>query len=326
MIMLRTRSLLLTLLALVAMTSWVHAAEPMFEHVMNIGTTGTGEGQFKYVEDFAIDAKGRLLATDAAHAYVQVFDKTTGEFITRFGGKGDDDEHLEKPEGIAVNDEGHIYIADYTTGYVKIYDQDYEWVDTFSDYGSEPGENIKSEFCSIYNNLFYMPEAGNHRVSVFAMDGTFKFLFGESGTGDGQLNNPEAAKANSKGEIVVADLKNDRIQVFTHEGKFLRKWGCTGSELGQFKSPAGVGIDKDDNIYVTEIGNHRVQVFDAEGNFITAWGTEGSGNGQFGNMHGMMVDRETGWVYIADTANDRIQVYKPVEGAQMAVDTSVGRF
>ena len=30
-----------------------NAAEMKFTHVMNIGTTGTGEGQFKYVEDFA---------------------------------------------------------------------------------------------------------------------------------------------------------------------------------------------------------------------------------------------------------------------------------
>jgi hypothetical protein len=37
-----------------------------FEHVMNIGSEGSGEGQFKYVEYFALDSKGNLLATDAA--------------------------------------------------------------------------------------------------------------------------------------------------------------------------------------------------------------------------------------------------------------------
>jgi hypothetical protein len=75
------------------------AADLKFEHVMNIGTVGTGEGQFKYVEDFAFSKEGHLLATDAAHAYVQVFDKTSGKFIARFGGKGEKDEHLDKPEG-----------------------------------------------------------------------------------------------------------------------------------------------------------------------------------------------------------------------------------
>ena len=44
------------------------AADLKFEHVMNIGAVGTGEGQFKYVEDFAFSKEGHLLATDAAHA------------------------------------------------------------------------------------------------------------------------------------------------------------------------------------------------------------------------------------------------------------------
>ena len=37
-----------------------------FEHVMSIGSKGSGEAQFKYVEDFALSADGHLLATDAA--------------------------------------------------------------------------------------------------------------------------------------------------------------------------------------------------------------------------------------------------------------------
>ena len=57
------------------------ASAMTFQHVMNIGSAGTGEGQFKYVEDFAFDGNGYILATDAAHAHVQVFDKKSGKFI-----------------------------------------------------------------------------------------------------------------------------------------------------------------------------------------------------------------------------------------------------
>lgn len=283
-----------------------------FEHIMDIGSAGTGEGQFQYVEDFAFDAGGHLLATDAAHAYVQVFDKKTGKFLSRFGGKGDNDENLEKPEGISVAPNGNIFVADYTTGYVKIYDKDYKWVKTFSDHGTDPGKNIKSEFTDIWDGLYYLPEAGNHRVSVFDLEGNFKFLFGGEGSEPGKMNNPEASKFNSLGECYVADLKNDRIQVFAKDGKFLRAFGKSGSAPGEFKAPAGIAFDKSDNLYVAEIGNDRVQVFDKGGNFVTAWGKKGSGKGEFGNLHGITVDKETGWVYVADTANNRIQVFKPV--------------
>ena len=292
------------------------AAELKFEHVMSIGTKGDDLGQFGYVEDFDIASNGQhILVTDAAHAFVQVFDKTTGEFVSRFGGKGDDDANLDKPEGISVAPNGDIYVADYNTGDVKVYDKNYNWKFTFSEYGSEPGQNIKSEFTDIRDGLYYMPEAGNHRVSVWDLEGNFKFLFGGSGTAEGKMNNPEASKFNSEGHLYVSDLKNDRMQVFDAEGNFLFAWGSSGSEPGQFKAPAGVAIDKDDNVYVSEIGNDRMQVFDKKGNLLAIWGSEGSGDGQFDNLHGVFVDQETGWLYIADTGNDRVQVYKPAGGS-----------
>jgi DNA-binding beta-propeller fold protein YncE len=286
-------------------------AELSFEHVMNIGSEGQGEGQFKYVEDFAFSAEGHILATDAAHAWVQAFDKKTGKFVARFGGKGDEDANLDKPEGIAVDPDGNIFVADYNTGDIKKYDKGYNWLLTFSEYGTEPGQNIKSEFMDIYDGKLYMPEAGNHRVDVFDMDGKFLFDFGGKGTAEGQMNNPESAKVSSEEKVYVADLKNDRVQVFDLKGKFLFAWGKTGAAEGEFKAPAGIGIDKNDNIYVTEIGNDRVQVFDKTGKFLTAFGKKGSGDGEFGNLHGMIVDKTTGWVYVADTANNRIQVFKP---------------
>jgi DNA-binding beta-propeller fold protein YncE len=225
-------------------------AKMKFEHVLTIGSAGTGKAQFKYVEDFAFTNDGKLLVTDAAHAYVQVFDKKSGEFIARFGGKGDDDANLEKPEGISVDPAGRIFVADYTTGDVKVYDKNYKWLSTFREYGSEAGQNIKSEFTDIRYGLYYMPEAGNHRVSVWDLNGNFKFLFGGKGTEDGKMNNPESAKFNSEGKLYVADLKNDRIQVFDKDGKFLFKFGESGSGEGQLKAPAGIG-------FVSEIGNTR---------------------------------------------------------------------
>jgi DNA-binding beta-propeller fold protein YncE len=288
------------------------ASEVKFEHVLTIGSEGTGEGQFKYVEDFAFTKDGQLLVTDAAHAWVQVFDKTTGKFIARFGGKGEDDKHLDKPEGIAVDPDGNVFVADYNTGFVKKYDKSYQWVLTFSEYGSEKGQNIKSEFMDIRDGKLYMPEAGNHRVNVFDLNGKFLFDFGALGKEPGQFNNPEAARFSSEGKLYVSDLKNDRIQVFDKDGKLLKTWGKTGSATGEFKSPAGVALDKNDNVYVTEIGNDRVQVFDKDGNFLAMWGKKGSGTGEFGNLHGILVDKATGLVYVADTANNRVQVFKPL--------------
>jgi DNA-binding beta-propeller fold protein YncE len=284
-----------------------------FEHVMDIGTRGAAPGQFKYVEDFAFSIDGHLLATDAAHAYVQVFEKTTGKFISRFGGKGDEDANLEKPKGISVDKGGRIFVADYTAGEIKIYDKNYRWLDTFSEYGYKPGQTIKTEFSDIFDGKYYVSEEGNHRISVFDLQGKYLFAIGKRGSKPGQLNNPDAAKFNSEGKLFVADLRNNRIQVFDKSGKFLFGWGSTGRKQGEFRAPSGIGIDKHDNLYVGEIGNDRIQIFDKNGKFITGLGQLGNTKSEFDNVHGVIVDKKTGWVYIADTGNSRIRVYKPVD-------------
>jgi DNA-binding beta-propeller fold protein YncE len=110
----------------------------------------------------------------------------------------------------------------------------------------------------------------------------------------------------------VSDLKNDRIQVVDKEGETLSAFGGGGNGPGEFKSPAGIAFDKHDNVYITEMGNSRVQVFDKNGRFLTMWGRAGSGAGEFLNPHGVVVDHASGYVYVADTGNHRIQVFRPV--------------
>ena len=58
-----------------------------------------------------------------------------------------------------------------------------------------------------------------------------------------------------------------------------------------------------------EIGNNHIQKFDKFGKFIFAFGKEGTGPGEFGNLHGIAIDSK-GNLYVADTANNRIQKLK----------------
>jgi DNA-binding beta-propeller fold protein YncE len=289
-------------------------ADPLPSHqftlhpVMTFGSEGFGPGQFKYVEDFALSRDGRLLVTDAGHAWVQVFDPHTGAYISRFGGKGEDDHNLEKPEGIAVDPDGYIFIADYNTGYIKKYSPTREWLLTFSEYGPDPGQTMKTEFMTIKDNRLYVPEAGNQRISVFDLAGTFLFTFGKPGAGPAMFNTPEAVRFGPDGNLYVTDLRNDRIQVFDRDGNFIRAWGQSGSGKGQLKSPSGLAIDRDGRVFVAEIGNNRVQVFDLHGKLLTAFGSSGSGAGQFSNLHGLLFDEETRRLYVADTGNNRVQV------------------
>ncbi|MCZ6772235.1 MAG: hypothetical protein O7G83_09665, partial [Proteobacteria bacterium] len=179
-------------IALTAVLLGCWNADQAQNHVQFVGTwgsEGTKDGQFLYIEDFAFSSNGNLLVTDALRADVQIFAKD-GKFLGKFGTA-----KFEKPEGVAVAPNGNIFVADYLTGYIKVFDSGFKYLRKFSGLGDGAGETIESEFMSISRNaLLYVAEAGNHRISVFALDGNFKFSFGQFGHGDGQMNRPEAAK------------------------------------------------------------------------------------------------------------------------------------
>jgi DNA-binding beta-propeller fold protein YncE len=93
-------------------------------------------------------------------------------------------------------------------------------------------------------------EAGNHRVSQFALEGTFVGIFagrGKKGSGDGEFDSPrEITVLGSSGE--VADCANHRVQIFDSEGNYKRQFGTEGKEDGQFFRPVGIASDAHGNL------------------------------------------------------------------------------
>lgn len=72
-------------------------------------------GWFKTISSIALDAQGRVFATDFYNGRVQIFDKK-GRFITNFG-KG----RLLRPFGIAVDGAGDVYVVDNGANNVTVW-------------------------------------------------------------------------------------------------------------------------------------------------------------------------------------------------------------
>ena len=71
-----------------------------------------------------------------------------------------------------------------------------------------------------------------------------------------------------------------------------------------------LAIDDTGNIYLLDYDLDRLDILDSAGNVISTIGSSGDGPGEFDRPGGVAVSPE-GWVYIADTANNRIQVFAP---------------
>lgn len=129
---------------------------------------------------------------------------------------------------------------------------------------------------------------------------------------------PAAVAVASDGTFYVADVANHQVWHLSAEGEILTRWGEYGTAPGQFHEPSDVAVDAQDNVYVADTWNHRVQKFAPDGEFVLAWGrlaevnrNDATGWGAFFGPRGIAVapDEVGGAVYVADTGNDRVQVF-----------------
>ncbi|MDZ4773383.1 MAG: NHL repeat-containing protein [Planctomycetota bacterium] len=152
----------------------------------------------------------------------------------------------------------------------------------------------------------------NHRVHVFALDGSAIAAFGRFGAGEGQLNHPNDAAVDASGAIFVADTGNDRIVKFAADGTFERAFGGRGVFPGLFRNPTGLDVHGD-RLYVADRDNHRIQVFDLAGEFVYAWGVSSllprEGSGKLHDPSDVAVSPDGARVAVIEPMEDRIQIF-----------------
>jgi sugar lactone lactonase YvrE len=155
--------------------------------------------------------------------------------------------------------------------------------------------------------------AENETETAKGEDATFKtagfnFSFGEEGSGNGQLKQPNLGIAtDSEGNIWVADTENNRVEKFNSKGEYLSQFGKEGSGNGEFKAPKGLAIDPSGNIWVVDSGNNRVEKFNSEGKYVSQLGKEGAGEGQFNSPAGITFSGTN--FFVVDSGNNRVEKF-----------------
>lgn len=117
----------------------------------------------------------------------------------------------------------------------------------------------------------------------------------------------------------IINFSNDttdpkKAKVFDMNGNFLFSFGEYGTAPGQIQAELFYNFVVDDtagNLYFIESEQNRVQVFDSTGHYVMGWGTSGSGVGQMNSPMGIGIDADEN-LYVADTANNRVQKFSKV--------------
>ncbi len=112
-------------------------------------------------------------------------------------------------------------------------------------------------------------------------------------------------------EVVVLDAAGSRIQVFDLDGKLLRQFNTHTSSTPGIPSltvEMGLAADPEGNIYLSNFSDSGVRIFNREGKIVGSFGSQGEKEGQFHSPTGIWV--QNGNLFIADTLNRRIEVFK----------------
>lgn len=160
----------------------------------------------------------------------------------------------------------------------------------------------------------YVVDTLAHKVLIVGLDGRIRGGFGRRGSLPGQFNFPSHVACDERGRVYVNDTMNFRVQVFDAAGAYLSTFGQLGDAPGDFDKPKGVAVDRDGHVYVVEGLHDAVQIFDEQGRLLLAFGGSGQGPGELWLPAGIAIVSRT--IYVADTANHRVQVFERVGDAR----------
>lgn len=141
-----------------------------------VGKPGSGRGEFKSLQDVAVDQQGRIYALDSSGTPVQVFDKK-GKYLYRFGFQGSGMEDLLGPSGLFVDRNCQAWIADRGQHTLKVFDRSGTYLRRFGSYGVDEGvlfQPVDAEMDKF--GRIYVAEAGARRVQVFSLRRPFEPL------------------------------------------------------------------------------------------------------------------------------------------------------
>lgn len=267
-----------------------------------------GQGSLRFPQAVAVDGQGDVWVADQYSSVVQRF-TPRGRFLSQFGSFGAGPGELGAVGGLAIDAHGHIDVLDSAHDRIEQFTPQGALVRQWGAPGSASGQfrlgdrtPVAGGGIATFDNAIYVADTFNDRVQQFTLDGTFVRVIGA-----GRLRRPQGLAA-ARGRVVVADDQNHRIVDFDAHGHIRRAAGSRGIGAGRFRFPYDVSLDARGNAWVVDNNGHRVVELDRDLRPKGALGGFGSQPGQFEYPRALAVDPLTARVYVADTANNRIQV------------------
>jgi DNA-binding beta-propeller fold protein YncE len=231
--------------------------------VAQVGSHGTGPGQFQNPYDVAVDGAGQLYVGDNLNNRVDVFDAATLGYKATFGQFGrivGGFSIVRSVGGLADDPLGGVDVADTANNRIQALDAAGDLLAAWGIAGRGPG------YVTRPGGVAFTPGGGiavadsfDHRIERFSPDGAFAGQLGlisqfngfaTAGSAPGQFNTPRGVAFDAAGDAWVADTANNRVQEESPAGAVLATFAAS--------APRGIAVAADGTVFVANTGAGNV--------------------------------------------------------------------
>ena len=279
------------------------------EFISRWSSGGAEPGRFDFPSDVAVDSTNAVYVADRANHRIQKF-SAEGQFVWERGGRGAGGGLFELPVSIDIGIGDAVYVGDYGNSLVQMFSSSGDFLDQWGAPGTGQGqfEGLTDIAIDSAGSVLVLENGDEHaRVQKFGPDGTYVTEWGSYGTGDGQFNIPISIAVGPDDTLYVSDFENARVQTFTNDGDYVSQWQY------DFK-PTAITVSHDNEVFVVDLKDQtrsRVLQFTTDGQFVGEVLPQGTDPGQVYGPGGLAATGD-GFLYVADTRNNRIQKFHRV--------------
>ncbi|HEX2808615.1 MAG TPA: SBBP repeat-containing protein, partial [Kineosporiaceae bacterium] len=203
-----------------------------------------------------------------------------------------------------------VYVSDRLAGAIYIYDRDGAYERTFALTEPRPGWQPLGLVFDSAGNLYVTDLSGPfQKVLVIDRSAAVIRTLGDTE----KLSFPNGVAVDGAGNVYVTDSNNGRLLMFGADGQVRAQIG-RGSGQGNLGLPRGLAVDGSGRVFVADSTGQGVFIYRAPSgasqrlDFLGYIGGEGVADGLFEYPNSVAVDAR-GRVYVADTFNDRVQIW-----------------
>jgi len=270
-------------------------------YLQTIGNTGQGESLLKSPTDVAVDNRGNVYAVDGDSRQIKVY-RQDGTYAGKIGGP-------VKPYSLAMMDDG-ILVTDIENFNITKYSFKGEKLFAFGTLGD--GRVQFKEIWGISADSFgkvYAVDLEKKSVQVIATEKT--------GVSDLPLNvaPPTSVRWARNLPFVVGnmayDKNNGRLYAIDAENRsilVIRSGQVEKAVKLVDRIPTAVAVDSQGLPWIFDREENQLLRLDDRGSILLKIGASGSRDGYFSKARDLFIGKE-GLIYVADTNNDRVQVF-----------------